>query len=441
MADSVLRIDVHESCATDNRYTLWPRYCTLRGWLTHCADIQSLPEREDLRALSVYCAPRNNNSNNDDDFKDDDADRDSAALDQGHKLRSLSETSEAALYADYILREKRSWTDVLHDFESLRAKGSLLTLGALLMLLPPMRARDFSIASSPSMGKVLAAKKRENGESSDSRRRKGGCALPETSAVFSVDLCVAVVEGTTRLGRRYHGLCSKFLSGIEPSRAATAGAPLSSSGTCRQQLRVWIKPGTFGKMPMRLASDNPSSFEVPIVCVGAGTGIAPMRSLLLERVAVRSVALLQRASEDDDCDARNDAKTNRHDDTVRFDKNDNVLVFGCRKQTADYYYKTEWQALGEEKNIRLLTAFSQDQLQKIYVQKVLRDADDGAMIAKHVLERGGAVFVAGNPKMARAVKQEIVEALAFFLPEGETQAKKILSKMQRIGRFGIEAWS
>ena len=409
LADCVINIDLDESYATDNRYTRWPHRCTLRGWLTYCADIQALPEREDLRALSVYCAPSEQD----------------ASLDQSEKLRSFSETSGAALYADYVLREKRSWIDVLYDFESLREPGSLLTLKALLMILPPMRPRDFSIASAPSMEKILARKRIVTNEDVSTRDGEQNC-----KRLFSIQLCVAVVEGTTRLGRSYHGLCSKFLSEIGPSQSSSGSLP---------QLLVWIRPGTFGKMPMELQS--PSSFEVPIICVGAGTGIAPMRSLMLERVAIRYMA--QQRDEEDSITS--DSKTNSEDVSVTskvpLDENENILVFGCRKQKSDYYYEKEWKTLTQEKNIRLMTAFSQDQLQKMYVQKVLRDADDGELIARHILERGGAIFIAGNPKMARAVKQEIIEVLSASLPAGEKQANKLLNKMQRMGRFSIEAWS
>merc|ERR1712238_539220 len=393
LADSPIRIDVDEYLM-DNRYTRWPRRCTLRGWLTNCADIQSLPEREDLRVLSGYCSPRHYNV-------------------QGKKLRSLSETSEAALYGDYILREKRSWIDVLYDFESLRDPGSLLTMEALLMFLPPMRTRDFSIASAPSMTKLLRKWEVDDDQRNDS---------------FSIELCVAVVEGTTRLGRDYHGLCSKFFSQI--------GLYYSIDGSFSKpsaQVRIWIRPGTFGKMPMHLT--NPSSFQIPIICVGAGTGIAPMRSLMLERIAVRSLVMEEKM------DTNNDSKTEeKTSQIVPMNRNENILVFGCRKQKADYYYEEEWKTLNKENNIRILTAFSQDQIRKMYVQKVLRQADDGALIAKHMLERKGAVYIAGGPKMARGVKQEIIEVLSELLG-GEKQATKFLNKMQRIGRFNIEAWS
>ena len=131
----------------NNSFTRWPRNCTFRGWLQYCADIHSLPEREDLRALSPCCSESYE-----------------AGPAQSEKLRSLSDTSEAALYADYILREKRSWADVLFDFESLRAPGSKLTIDALLVLLPPMRPRDFSIASAPSTIQLASQQQANQGQ-------------------------------------------------------------------------------------------------------------------------------------------------------------------------------------------------------------------------------------------------------------------------------------
>ena len=36
---------------------------------------------------------------------------------------AMSETREAALYGDYVVREKRGWGDVLYDFDSIRGEG------------------------------------------------------------------------------------------------------------------------------------------------------------------------------------------------------------------------------------------------------------------------------------------------------------------------------
>ena len=382
LADSILKLSIDEN-VMNNSFTRWPRSCTFRGWLKYCADIHSLPEREDLRALSRFCS-----------------DQHPTGKDQKDKLRSLSETSEAALFADYILREKRSWADVLYDFDSLRAPGSGLTISALMVILPPMRPREFSIASAPS------------------------ALIPNVAATaadnFSIDLCVAVVEGKTRFGRYYHGLCSMFLSQSIPVK--NGGETLGR----RRALQVWIRPGSFGKLPLEIVE---SKFETPILCVGAGTGVAPMRSLLLEREAVLQQSQSAEATSNvipDDCDSTND----------------NILIFGSRKEKADYYYSEQWANLiAAKRNLRVLTAFSRDQFQKIYVQKVLREADNGTLITKHLLQRHGAVYIAGGPRMARAVKEEIVEALGKDLPGGEKAATMFLNKLQRMGKFSIEAWS
>ena len=374
LADTTIHIKVNES-AMNSTFTLWPRKFTFRGWLKYCADIHSLPEREDLRALSPCCSMECESGKS-----------------QSEKLRSLSETSEAALYADYILREKRSWADVLYDFESLRAHGSKLTLEALLVLLPPMLPRDFSIASAPSSQFVGINK------------------TPGSKGSFVIELCVAVVQGRTPLKRSYHGLCSEYLSRMMPT----------TLGNQQEFLQVWIRPGSFSRLPLNL---NDISFDVPILCVGAGTGIAPMRSLLMERDAIRAQKVAGGES-----------------NSLALDENENILIFGCRKQLSDFYYQEEWKRMCSEKRIRLLTAFSRDQFQKIYVQKVLGEADGGRLIAEHLLEHNGALYIAGGPKMARAVKEEVIEALGAVLEGGEKRANQFLNKLHRVGKFSIEAW-
>lgn len=165
-------------------------------------------------------------------------------VDQKTKLVSLSETHDAALYGDYILREKRNWGDVLFDFDSIKFEGSAnistssgngassssqstkipnempfrtatadklqtsfvpLTVEYLLMILAPIMPRHFSIASAPSSSTDL------------DEQGMIGYSMRHGKFGFNLDLCVAVVEGETRRGRKYAGLCSKYLSSLKPS--------------------------------------------------------------------------------------------------------------------------------------------------------------------------------------------------------------------------------
>ena len=63
------------------------------------------------------------------------------------------------------------------------------------------------------------------------------------------------------------------------------------------------------------------------------------------------------------------------------------------------------------------------------------------MRTRHILENGGAVYIAGGAKMAHCVKDEIVECLAAVLPGGEREAKLVLRKLAKAGKFSVEAWS
>jgi sulfite reductase alpha subunit-like flavoprotein len=384
MADDELCIDNSPSFNPQKQrfvghgYSGWPRLCTLRGWLTYCADLHGLPEREDLRALASYCA----------------LDHEHGA-DQRDKLVALSETQASALYADYILREKRTWRDVLYDFDSLRHKGSHLTVEALLGLLPPIRYREFSIASSPS--KIRQETK--------------------SASMIAIELCVAVVEGTTRLGRSYHGLCSHYLS------------QLSDNGSAA--IRFWIRPGSFHGLPLQRAPN--SSLPLPVIYIGAGTGIAPLRSLIQERHAIlEATAIATKVSSDSQQNDGDEEELERSD----------ILVFGCRKREADFYYAAEWNTLRHSGRLGLFVAFSRDQWQKIYVQQVIQKADqDTKFLSRHILERSGSIYIAGGPLMARSVKEVILESVAKETGGDDKQSQRVLTKMQQNGSFSIEAWN
>jgi sulfite reductase alpha subunit-like flavoprotein len=363
----------------------WPRRCTLRGWLTYCADIHALPEREDLRALAPFCSPNHH-----------------MYQAQHNKLLSLSETSASALYVDYILREKRCWTDVLYDFDSLRDAGSMLTIEALLTLLPPIRPRDFSIASSPTEQLLLW---RQQQQQQQHKQHAKNC--------FLVELCVAVVQGKTPLGRAYHGLCSHYLSELANNSI----------------VRMWIRPGSFSGLPLAPAKTPQHEnqwFENPVLCIGAGTGVAPLRSLLLEREAVRTQHV------------KNSSSINATS-VASLDRFDNILVFGCRKRGVDYYYQEEWRQLHDSGRLFALPAFSQEQARKVYVQRLIKE--NGDAIVKHILENDGAIYIAGNPSMARYSKEELIEATARALGGDEKKANLLFKKLQARGRFSVEAWS
>ncbi|MDR6798009.1 sulfite reductase flavoprotein subunit alpha [Acinetobacter calcoaceticus] len=116
----------------------------------------------------------------------------------------------------------------------------------------------------------------------------------------------------------------------------------------------------------------------PIICIGNGTGIAGLMSLLHTRT--------------------------RHDYT------ENWLIFGERQRACDFFYASTieaWQTTGMLKRLDL--AFSRDQEQRVYVQDVIRQ--NAAELVSWI-ERGAVLYVCGSiDGMASGVDQALVEIL------------------------------
>ena len=127
--------------------------------------------------------------------------------------------------------------------------------------------------------------------------------------------------------------------------------------------------------------------DKPVVMVGPGTGIAPMRALAWERAAWRG----------------NEEKP------AAFVKD--LLFYGCRNKNADEYFKHEWSDLG----VDLHTAYSRDQREKVYVQDIIRQ--QGPSVFSLLAERGGLIFVCGSSgRMPQAVRQALTDV---FMKEGD----------------------
>jgi sulfite reductase (NADPH) flavoprotein alpha-component len=116
----------------------------------------------------------------------------------------------------------------------------------------------------------------------------------------------------------------------------------------------------------------------PIICIGNGTGIAGLMSLLHTRT--------------------------RHDYT------ENWLIFGERQRACDFFYASTieaWQTTGMLKRLDL--AFSRDQEQRVYVQDVIRQNTEELV---SWIERGAVLYVCGSiDGMASGVDQALVEIL------------------------------
>ncbi|ENW02909.1 PepSY domain-containing protein [Acinetobacter beijerinckii] len=117
----------------------------------------------------------------------------------------------------------------------------------------------------------------------------------------------------------------------------------------------------------------------PIICIGNGTGIAGLMSLLQQR--------------------------NRQNYTA------NWLIFGERQREHDFFYQetiNAWKNMGTLQRLDL--AFSRDQEQRIYVQDILRE---NAEEVKRWIDQGAVIYVCGSIEgMASGVDQALNDILS-----------------------------
>uniref|UniRef100_A0A8B9KN64 NADPH-dependent diflavin oxidoreductase 1 n=2 Tax=Astyanax mexicanus TaxID=7994 RepID=A0A8B9KN64_ASTMX len=253
----------------------------------------------------------------------------------------------------YCNRPRRTALEVLADFPHTTAE---LSVNYLLDLFPEIQPRSFSIASS-----LLAHPNR-------------------------LQILVAVVRYKTRLQKPRRGLCSSWLASLDPTQSDVS-------------VSLWVKKGSL-KFPQDL--------DTPAIMVGPGTGVAPFRAAIQERIAQGKRA--------------------------------NVLFFGCRSETKDFYCQSEWEEKVQAGHMTLFTAFSRDQEDKIYVQH--RVKEQAKLLWDLIANKNAVFYIAGNSKqMPTGVCDALKEV---FQQEGgvtEIQAQEMLEAMEKAGRFQSETWS
>nr|XP_027797182.1 NADPH-dependent diflavin oxidoreductase 1 [Marmota flaviventris] len=269
------------------------------------------------------------------------------------KLLELSSAQGQEDLCEYCSRPRRTILEVLCDFPH---TAGAIPPDYLLDLIPQIRPRAFSIASS-----LLVHPRR-------------------------LQILVAVVQYRTRLKEPRRGLCSSWLASLDPKKGPV-------------QVPLWVRPGGLA---------FPETPDTPVIMVGPGTGVAPFRAAVQERVAQGQTG--------------------------------NFLFFGCRWRDQDFYWGDEWQELEKRGCLTLVTAFSREQGQKVYVQHRLREL--GPLVWELLDHRGACFYLAGN---AKYMPTDVMEALmSIFQEEGglsHPNAATYLARLQRTLRFQTETWA
>ncbi len=140
-----------------------------------------------------------------------------------------------------------------------------------------------------------------------------------------------------------------------------------------------------------------------IIMVGPGTGIAPFRSFLSEREALK-------------------------------ESGKNWLFFGEQYEATDFLYKGEIQSFIEKGVLTAFdSAFSRDQKEKIYVQT--RMYEKGAELYNW-FENGAYFFICGKrDPMSKDVEVALIDIIKTHGRKSEEEAKNYLKKLTTEGRY------
>ena len=177
-------------------------------------------------------------------------------------------------------------------------------------------------------------------------------------------------------------------------RSGVASGLLADRAAPDTVLPVYIQSNPHFRLP---------ADDVPIVMIGAGTGVAPYRAFLQQREA-RGVA------------------------------GKSWLFFGERNFRTDFLYQTEWQGWLKDGTLgRMDVAFSRDRAEKTYVQHRMKER---ARDLFAWLEEGAHVYVCGDAaNLAPDVHQALIDIVASEAHTGREAAEDYVRSLQADHRY------
>ncbi|KAG1743298.1 uncharacterized protein EDB91DRAFT_1335900 [Suillus paluster] len=253
---------------------------------------------------------------------------------------------------------------------------------------------------------------------------------PTSVHVTAVVLKYESIANNLVAPRLVYGVGSNLLLNIK--HAANGETAVTASAYAIEGPRGAHKVEDIYKIPVHVRRSTfrlPTNPKTPVIMVGPGTGVAPFRGFVQERVAL----------------ARRTIEKNGPDALA--DWGQVSLFYGCRKSTEDFLYKDEWpQYTAELKGkFTMHCAFSREPPykpdgSKIYVQDLIWD--DRKNIADAILNGKGYVYICGDAKaMSKAVEEVLARVLGEAKGGSEADGAAEIKLMKERSRLMLDVWS
>lgn len=223
----------------------------------------------------------------------------------------------------------------------------------------------------------------------------------------------AVVEAEVESdGRAVTGVVTNLLKNIEIEQNNTNETPV-----VHYDLNGPRNKFSKFKLPVHVRRSNfklPKNTTTPVILIGPGTGVAPLRGFVREKVQQVKNGV-------------NVGKT--------------ILFYGCRNEHDDFLYKQEWSeyasVLGDK--FEMFNAFSrQDPSKKVYVQDKIVE---NYKIVNELLNNGATIYVCGDAsRMARDVQAAIAKIVAKDRDISQESATELVKSWKVQNRYQEDVW-
>ena len=185
-----------------------------------------------------------------------------------------------------------------------------------------------------------------------------GVVPPDGSAPRYYSLASAAADGVVEICVRRHlgGVCSGYLTGLQPEAT----------------IEAFVRPH---------ASFRPAAGDMPVILIGAGTGIGPLIGFIRHNAPQRPM----------------------------------YLYFGARDAEDGFLYREELHGLVGDRRLRSLTTAFSRSVERAYVQdRLVADAQR----LRELVAQGAQVMVCGGRKMAAGVANAWERILSGTRPLG-----------------------